>query len=78
MTTILFHDTYRYHELLPNKSSKFGPKSQSTTNTVGLEQQIYASPEYFTPTLLGSTSVMEKERKKSLCQILDYLIFTLF
>ena len=38
--------------ILPKKEAKFGPKSQSAKNTVWLEQQIYASPENFTPTLL--------------------------
>ena len=41
------------HHFTTKKYVKFGPKSQSTTkNRMCLEQQIYASPENFTPTLL--------------------------
>ena len=39
-------------EVLPQKYAKFAPKSQSMKKIVCLEQQIYASQENFTPTLL--------------------------
>ena len=39
-------------ELLPKKYAEFGPKVKQWQNTVHLEQQIYASPENFTQTLL--------------------------
>ena len=39
-------------ELLPKKYAKFGLKIHHRQNTECLEQQIYASPENFTPRLL--------------------------
>ena len=37
---------------LTKKHAKIGPKINHRQNTVCLEQQIYASPENLTPTLL--------------------------
>ena len=39
-------------ELFPKKYANMDEKVNQRQNTVGLEQQIYASPDNFTPTLL--------------------------
>ena len=47
LTTVLL-----FIELLPKNTRNLDQKVDQRQNTVCLEQQIYASPENFTPTLL--------------------------
>ena len=49
--------------ILPKKTPNLDQKVNRQQNTVCLEQQIYASPENFTPTLL----VMLETFRRSVC-----------
>ena len=58
LTTVLL-----FIELFPKKYANMDQKVNQRQNTVGLEQQIYASPDNFTPTLLVMLETFRRSAK---------------